>query len=80
METPSVEKGLQLCRKRGLNIDLAVDLLLPLAAGLAPGLALADAALAGYAFHLARRQRRGRDHLFPDPSDRVVEIGTQIVV
>ena len=67
METPSVERGLLLCRKRGLNVDLAVDLVLPVAPRAASDLSLADAPLAGEAVHLARRQRRGRDHLLPDP-------------
>ena len=84
METPNVERGLQLCRKRGLNVELGGDLVLPVAARAAPHLALAHAALAGAALHLARRQRRGRHHLLPDPlrprgrdrhADRGVSVG-----
>ena len=42
-------------------------LVLPVAPRAATDLSLADAALAGEALHLARRQRRGCHHLLPDP-------------
>ena len=80
METPNVEQGLALCRRRGLNIDpastsffLSRRVLRPTSRSQMPFwqeklfIWLAGAAEDAAAY-------------FRIPSDRVVEIGTQIVV
>jgi KUP system potassium uptake protein len=80
METPNVERGLQLCRKRGLNVDLA-----------ATSFFLSRRVLrATSRSRLPRWQERlfiwlagsaeDATTYFQIPSDRVVEIGTQIMV
>jgi KUP system potassium uptake protein len=80
METPNVERGLQLCRKRGLNVDLA-----------ATSFFLSRRVLrATTRSRLPRWQERlfiwlagcaeDATTYFQIPPDRVVEIGTQIAV
>ncbi len=67
METPSVPKIIEHCRRKDLNIDIVRHLVLPVAA-LAQDIAqVGDAALAGAAVHLAGRAGRGRDRVFPHP-------------
>ena len=67
METPSIPRGLLLCRKRGLNIDPAATSFFLSRRMLRPASRSQMPLLAGEAFHLACRQRRGRDDLLPDP-------------
>ena len=55
METPSVPKILEHCRRKDLNIDICRDVVLPVAALAQDDDEVGDAALAGAAVHLARR-------------------------
>jgi KUP system potassium uptake protein len=80
METPSVEKGLQLCRRHGLNVDPA-----------ATSFFLSRRTLRRASRSLMRRWQEklfiwlagsaeDATTYFQIPSDRVVELGTQIAV
>ncbi len=80
METPNVAQGLALCRRRGLNIDpgatsffLSRRVLRPTSRSLMP---LWQERL----FIWLARSAEDAAAYFQIPSDRVVEIGTQIVV
>jgi len=74
METPNVAQGLALCRRRGLNIDpgaptffVSRRVLLRITPGVATDVSIADAAVAGEAFQMARPFGGGCCRLFPDP-------------
>ena len=80
METPSIEKGLQLCRRHGLNVDPA-----------ATSFFLSRRTLRRASRSLMRRWQEklfiwlagsaeDATTYFQIPSDRVVELGTQIAV
>ena len=80
METPNVEQGLALCRRRGLNIDpgstsffLSRRILRPTSRSQMP---MWQEKL----FIWLARSSEDAAAYFQIPSDRVVEIGTQIVV
>ena len=80
METPNVEQGLALCRRRGLNIDpgstsffLSRRVLRPTSRSQMP---MWQEKL----FIWLARSSEDATAYFQIPSDRVVEIGTQIVV
>ena len=67
METPSIAKGLQLCRRHGLNVDPAATSFFLSRRALRPASRSQMPLLAGEAFHLACRQRRRCDDLLPNP-------------
>ena len=80
METPDVMKGLQLCRHRGLNIDPpATSFFLSrriLRVASRPKMGRAQEKLFIWLFGSAEKATS----YFQIPSDRVVELGTQVVV
>ena len=80
METPNVEQGLEFCRRRGLNINsgstsffLSRRVLRPTSRSLMPE-------WQEKLFIWLARTAEDAAAYFHIPSDRVVEIGTQIVI
>ena len=67
METPSVPKILEHCRRKDLNIDISATSFFLSRRSLKTDPEIGDAALAGAAVHLAGRARRGRDRILPHP-------------
>ncbi len=67
METPSIPKILESCRRKDLNVDIGATSFFLSRRSLRPKIEVGDAALAGDALHLARAHRRGCDDLLPDP-------------
>jgi KUP system potassium uptake protein len=80
METPNVERGLQLCRKRGLNVDLAATSFFLSRRVLRPTSRSRMARWQERLFIWLARSAEDATTYFQIPSDRVVEIGTQIAV
>ena len=67
METPSVPKIIEHCRRKDLNIDIAATSFFLSRRSLKTIDEVGDAALAGTAVHLAGGPGRGRDRVFPHP-------------
>jgi KUP system potassium uptake protein len=80
METPDVVKGLQLCRKRGLNIDPAATSFFLSRRTLRPTSRSQMNRLQEKLFIWLAGSAEDATAYFRIPPDRVVEIGTQIVV
>jgi len=80
METPDVMKGLQLCRKRGLNIDPAATSFFLSRRTLRPAARSQMGRLQEMLFIWLAGSAEDATAYFQIPSDRVVEIGTQIAV
>ena len=80
METPSVEKGLQLCRKRGLNVELAATSFFLSRRVLRPTSRSRMPRWQERLFIWLAGSAEDATTYFHIPSDRVVEIGTQIAV
>jgi KUP system potassium uptake protein len=80
METPDVMKGLQLCRHRGLNIDPPATSFFLSRRILRPASRSKLGRLQQKLFIWLVRSAETATTYFKIPSDRVVEIGTQIVV
>jgi KUP system potassium uptake protein len=80
METPDVVKGLQLCRKRGLNIDPAATSFFVSRRTLRPASRSQMNRLQEKLFIWLAGSADDATAYFQIPPDRVVEIGTQIVV
>jgi KUP system potassium uptake protein len=80
METPDVIKGLQLCRKRGLNIDPAATSFFLSRRTLRPTSRSQMSRLQEKLFIWLAGSAEDATTYFQIPSDRVVEIGTQIVI
>ena len=80
METPDVVKGLQLCRKRGLNIDPAATSFFLSRRTLRPASRSQMNRLQEKLFIWLAGSAEDATAYFQIPPDRVVEIGTQIVV
>jgi KUP system potassium uptake protein len=80
METPDVVKGLQLCRKRGLNIDPAATSFFLSRRTLRPSSRSQMNRLQEQLFIWLASSAEDATAYFQIPPDRVVEIGTQIVV
>jgi KUP system potassium uptake protein len=80
METPDVMKGLQLCRHRGLNIDPPATSFFLSRRTLRPTPKSQMGRLQERLFIWLSRSAENATTYFQIPSDRVVEIGTQIVV
>ncbi|MBO0766077.1 MAG: potassium transporter Kup [Hyphomicrobiaceae bacterium] len=80
METPDVMKGLQLCRHRGLNIDPPATSFFLSRRILKPGSRPQMSRLREKLFIWLAGSAENATTYFQIPSDRVVEIGTQIVV
>jgi KUP system potassium uptake protein len=80
METPNVERGLQLCRKRGLNVDLAATSFFLSRRVLRPTSRSQMPRWQERLFIWLAGSAEDATTYFQIPSDRVVEIGTQIVV
>jgi KUP system potassium uptake protein len=80
METPDVMKGLQLCRKRGLNIDPAATSFFLSRRTLRPSSRSQMSRLQEKLFIWLAGSAEDATTYFQIPPDRVVEIGTQIVV
>jgi KUP system potassium uptake protein len=80
METPDVVKGLRLCRKRGLNIDPAATSFFLSRRTLRPASRSQMNRLQEKLFIWLARSAEDATAYFQIPPDRVVEIGTQIVV
>jgi len=80
METPDVMKGLQLCRHRGLNIDPPATSFFLSRRTLRPTPKSQMGRLQERLFIWLARSAENATTYFQIPSDRVVEIGTQIVV
>jgi KUP system potassium uptake protein len=80
METPNVERGLQLCRKRGLNVDLAATSFFLSRRVLRPTSRSRMTRWQERLFIWLARSAEDATTYFQIPSDRVVEIGTQIAV
>ncbi len=69
METPSIPKIFESCRRKDLNVDIGGTSFFLSRRSLRPHVQVGDAALAGEPLHLAGANRRGCDHILPD-SDR----------
>ena len=67
METPSVPKILEHCRRKDCNIDIGATSFFLSRRSLQGDDQVRDAALAGTAVHRACGERGGRDDLLPDP-------------
>jgi KUP system potassium uptake protein len=80
METPDVTKGLQLCRLRGLNIDPPATSFFLSRRTLRPTPKSKMGRLQEKLFIWLARSAENATTYFQIPHDRVVEIGTQIVV
>ncbi len=80
METPDVIKGLQLCRHRGLNIDPPATSFFLSRRTLRPASRSKMGRLQEKLFIWLAGSAENATAYFQIPSDRVVEIGTQIVV
>jgi KUP system potassium uptake protein len=80
METPYVMKGLQLCRKRGLNIDPAATSFFLSRRKLRPTSRSQMSRWQEKLFIWLAGSAEDATSYFQIPSDRVVEIGTQIMV
>jgi len=80
METPSVPNGLLLCRKRGLNIDLASTSFFLSRRKLRPAARSKMPFWQEKLFIWLAGSAEDATTYFQIPPDRVVEIGTQIVV
>lgn len=80
METPDVIRGLQLCRKRGLNIDPAATSFFLSRRTLRPTSRSQMNRLQEKLFIWLAGSAEDATTYFQIPPDRVVEIGTQIVV
>jgi KUP system potassium uptake protein len=80
METPNVEQGLALCRRRGLNIDPASTSFFLSRRVLRPTSRSQMPVLQEKLFIWLAGAAEDAAAYFRIPSDRVVEIGTQIVV
>ncbi len=80
METPNVMKGLQLCRHRGLNIDPPATSFFLSRRTLRPTPKSKMNRLQERLFIWLARSAENATTYFQIPHDRVVEIGTQIVV
>jgi KUP system potassium uptake protein len=80
METPDVIKGLQLCRKRGLNIDVAATSFFLSRRKLRQTSRSQMGRLQEKLFIWLAGSAEDATAYFQIPPDRVVEIGTQIVV
>jgi KUP system potassium uptake protein len=80
METPNVMKGLQLCRHRSLNIDPPATSFFLSRRTLRPTPKSKMNRLQEKLFIWLARSAENATAYFQIPPDRVVEIGTQIVV
>ena len=80
METPNIEKGLALCRKRGLNVDLASTSFFLSRRVLRPASHSQMPRWQEKLFIWLAGSADDATTYFHIPSDRVVEIGTQIVI
>jgi KUP system potassium uptake protein len=80
MERPDVVKGLQLCRHRGLNIDLPATSFFLSRRILRPASRSKMGPLQEKLFIWLAGSAENATAYFQIPSDRVVEIGTQIAV
>ncbi len=80
METPNVERGLQLCRKRGLNVELAATSFFLSRRVLRPTSRSRMPRWQERLFIWLAGSAEDATTYFQIPSDRVVEIGTQIAV
>jgi KUP system potassium uptake protein len=80
METPNVERGLQLCRKRGLNVDLASTSFFLSRRVLRQTTRSRMPTWQERLFIWLAGSAEDATTYFQIPSDRVVEIGTQIAV
>jgi KUP system potassium uptake protein len=80
METPDVIKGLQLCRRRGLNIDPAATSFFLSRRTLRPASRSKMARWQERLFIWLSGSAEDATSYFRIPSERVVEIGTQILV
>ena len=80
METPNVERGLQLCRKRDLNVDLAATSFFLSRRVLRPTSRSRMPRWQERLFIWLAGSAEDATTYFQIPSDRVVEIGTQIAV
>jgi KUP system potassium uptake protein len=80
METPNVERGLQLCRKRGLNVELAATSFFLSRRVLRPTSRSRMPVWQERLFIWLAGSAEDATTYFQIPSDRVVEIGTQIAV
>jgi KUP system potassium uptake protein len=80
METPDVVKGLQLCRNRGLNIDLPATSFFLSRRTLRPASRSRMGRLQEKLFIWLAGSAEDASTYFQVPTDRVVEIGTQIAV
>jgi KUP system potassium uptake protein len=80
METPSIQNGLLLCRKRGLNIDWASTSFFLSRRKLRPASRSRMPFWQEKLFIWLAGSAEDATTYFQIPSDRVVEIGTQIVV
>jgi KUP system potassium uptake protein len=80
METPNVEQGLALCRRRGLNIDTGSTSFFLSRRVLRPTSRSQMPMWQEKLFIWLARSSEDAAAYFQIPSDRVVEIGTQIVV
>jgi len=80
METPSVERGLLLCRKRGLNVDLGSTSFFLSRRVLRPASRSQMPLWQERLFIWLAGSAEDATTYFQIPSDRVVEIGTQIAV
>ena len=80
METPNVSRGLQLCRKRDLNVDLAATSFFLSRRVLRPTSRSRLPRWQERLFIWLAGSAEDATTYFQIPADRVVEIGTQIAV
>lgn len=80
METPSIERGLQLCRKKGLNVEIASSSFFLSRRVLRPASRSPMPFWQDRLFIWLAGTAEDATDYFQIPPDRVVEIGTQITV
>jgi KUP system potassium uptake protein len=80
METPSIPKVLTLCRKKDLNIDMAATSFFLSRRSLRPTIKSEMPAFQERLFILLARSAEDATTYFQIPTDRVVEVGTQVAV
>ena len=80
METPSVPKGLALCRKQGMNFDLMSTSFFLSRRSVRPSAREGMPLWRDKLFIALARNADDATDFFQIPTDRVVEVGTQVTV
>ena len=80
METPNIPRALAIARKLGWNFDIMSTSFFLSRRSVRPDARSGMPDLAGQALHLPHQNSDDASSYFQLPTDRVVEIGTQVTV